>query len=162
MVYKFSIKPVSNTVLTRNDSIVLSLINEYSEMQAEDIAANLLSKTCFTGYPFLVESRVLQLSDELFTYNLIRGQVIATPHDDVSMRKFNQSATRAESHYSTRYGVVTGPIEMTAKVEVLKQLVLNNDGSLQKEFVLFEEYDVPVQLLVFGDLEDPRLKVFLF
>ena len=111
-------------------------------------------------WPFLVESRVLQVADEFFVYEKKREKgkesIIKTPHNEQTLAKFAQSAVQVEKIYSKRFGVIIGEVDMVAKVESLIGMQLLNDGSVVKEFKILSENDVPIQLLVFEDHHDPR------
>jgi 5'-3' exoribonuclease 1 len=148
------------------ESFILSLNDRFSSQIPETIAHDIIGKTCYIGYPFLIESRILSLSDELFVYKKVGSnrQVSKTPHNDRTMRRFSASVNYFDNHYSKRFGVMIGDVEMTAEVEVIDCLELKIDGSLQKKFVSsFDDCLLPIQLLVFGKYEDPRLKVsFLY
>lgn len=111
-------------------------------------------------WPFLIESHVLQVSDEFFVYERkrVKGKesIIKTPHTEQTLLKYTQSAERAENFYSKRFGVIIGVVDMVAKVESLIGMQLLNDGFVVKEFKILSENDTPIQLLVLEDHHDTR------
>ncbi|KAJ3251090.1 hypothetical protein HK103_002892 [Boothiomyces macroporosus] len=147
---------------SKNPSVVLSIKNQFDSISPEEVAKRLIGKIVFSGWPFLVESKVVSISDEFFVYELKRSgnqtQVIKIPHSDDTSKRFWVSSERAESYYSKRCGVVLGPIDICVKVETLQGMQLLNDGSIVKKFTPKFDYDVPLASLVLGNYEDPRFK----
>jgi 5'-3' exoribonuclease 1 len=150
---------------SKNPSVILTLQNMYNQNGPESIAELLFGNKVFTGWPFLIESRVTALYDELFKYTRVKSNgtyaIAKEPHDNESFVRFQQSLEKAEVFYSKRRGVVLGHIELVAEVQILKGLQLLNDGSLVKEFVKKGDFHIPVQTILTGDYEDPRFKVKL-
>lgn len=145
-------------------SHVVSIKNIYKDETPENTAMLLIGTTVFSSWPFLIESRVISLSDELFTYekSSSTGQtrIIKTPHSREDLNRFASSCEKSERHYSKRFAVTIGAIDMCARIELQIGMQYLNDGSLAKEFQRVSEYDTPVQLLVVGDRHlDSRFKV---
>ena len=132
-------------------------------MTGEEIANKLLQTGVFTNYPFLVESRVVSLSDELFKYTAkrIKGQlkIEKIPHNEEGIRWFENSCEKVEAFYSKKRGVGIGAVTMLAKVEQCVGMQLLNDGSFVKKYETLTSYDLPVQLLITGNYHDSRFQV---
>jgi 5'-3' exoribonuclease 1 len=148
---------------SKNPTVVISIQNIHEGKSPEDLASELIGKNVFTGWPFLIESKVMALSDELFVYTVSKAKngkpfVVKTPHDENSGKRHFLSAEKADLFYSKRCGVLIGEIEIVVKVQVLKGLQLLNDGSFVKEFAPKGEFDIPIQLVVTGSYEDPRFR----
>ncbi|KAJ2999618.1 hypothetical protein HDV02_002387 [Globomyces sp. JEL0801] len=138
---------------SKNPSIGFVIQNAFDNMIPEDIAACLIGR-----WPYLLESRVISLSDELFVYKSVKNKNIKVPHNEDTLAKFIDSSDRSEKYYNKRCGVMIGPIEMLAHVETLVGMKLLNDGSFVKEFVENNDYDLAIQTIVCADHEDPRYK----
>lgn len=107
--------------LCRNPSVVITIEDKYEGTSIEEWAKSAIGTIVYTGWPFLVESKVVSVSDALFKYELQvnrgRRDVVKTPHSDGALTKFQKTAERIESHYSKRFATLIGPVE--AVVEVL-------------------------------------------
>jgi 5'-3' exoribonuclease 1 len=136
--------------------------DQFKTFGAEDIARKLFSANVFTGYPYLLESRVISLSDDLFVYTSQKKkgkfEVEKKPHDSNTLSVFNASCQQAERYYSKRCGIEVGNIEMTARIEVVVGMQFLIDGSIVKRYQQVSDFEIPVQLIVFGSYHDPRYK----
>ena len=93
------------------------------------------------------------ISDELFNYTLENSRVVKTPHNERTEQKFFKVSESLEHHYSKRYGVLIGQVDIVFHCKVIKGMVIEDDSSLRKDFSS-EEVDVPLQVI----LEDPRFE----
>ncbi|KAJ3372350.1 hypothetical protein HDU91_003960 [Kappamyces sp. JEL0680] len=145
---------------SKNPSHVVSIQNIFEAETPESIAQTLIGNSVFTAWPFLIEARVQSVADEYFVYQKVNSngttRIKKTPHNDETASNFGRSAERSEKHYSRRFGVLIGTVDMVAKLETLVGMQLLNDGSIVKEFKVVSEFDTPVQLLVLGNHFDPR------
>jgi 5'-3' exoribonuclease 1 len=73
------------------------------------------------GWPYLQEAKVVSISDDLFTYNISRLDIVTKqPHGDSELRDFIKSSENAESHYNKRYGVLIGNPEFMCTLHPLR------------------------------------------
>lgn len=143
---------------------MLTLDNRYEGVSVDEWAKNAIGTVVYTGWPFLVESKVVSVSDPLFRYDLQvnrgRRDVVKTPHTDASRGKFERSAAKLEEHYDRRYAAVIGPVEVVVEVLPVKGMKRFSDGSLKKDFPPPKEsMDVALQTVVMSvQYADPRFK----
>jgi len=97
---------------------------EYEGKKTSEIAEALIGKRTFTGWPFLREGLVVGVTDELFRYSevIMNGhkKVVATPHSPMDVGNWKRKAERIEHHYSKRFGVVLGSVDVLIQVRPLK------------------------------------------
>ncbi|CAG8484022.1 3337_t:CDS:10 [Funneliformis caledonium] len=148
--------------LYRNETMVITLINQFADMSTDDLAREKLGKRIFVGWPFLQEGTLQAISDETFKYVWYtppNGQsyVDKYPHKQEDWRR---KADKCEQVYSKRYGTVTGTVDVIAHVSVLKGMKRLQSGALVKEYAnAGEEIDYAMQTTVDGvECEDPRYK----
>ena len=121
---------------SRNESMVIAL-SETERRTRVEFAKSLLNKRVHVGYPFLQEAKVVKVSDELFDYVLTEtspAQMKQIDHSERDIGQFHKKAEHIEKYYSKRLGMLTGEIESTVQVEMLKGLKKLDDGSTVKEF----------------------------
>ncbi|CAG8837664.1 26822_t:CDS:2, partial [Racocetra persica] len=150
---------------SRNETMVITLVNEFANMKIEDIAKKTVGKRLFVGWPFLQEAFVQAISDELFRYELanlnvqrqdVRNtqtiknpQIIKNPHRQDVLEHWRRKADKLEQNYSKRYGTITGTVEVIAHVLMLKGLRRLSNGALVKEYAnANEEMDYAIQTTV--------------
>jgi 5'-3' exoribonuclease 1 len=149
-------------LLDRNPTVVLTLENLFENVSIDAWAKEAIGAIVYTGWPFLVESKVISISDQLFRYEVQvsrgRRDVVKTPHSDASRGKFERSAAKIEEHYDRRYATVIGPVEVVVEVLPVKGMKRFSDGSLKKDFVPpRESIDVALQTVVTSvEYADPR------
>ena len=147
-----------------NESMIVSIGHAFDGRTPEQIALEKIGKSVYIGWPFLHEAQVTAMVDEYFKYEVKeaggRTDVVKTPLGHDGQDTFYKSSERIEGHYSKRYGVITGPIEIILHVRPLKGMGLREDGSLKKEFAPYNE-EMPVALQTVVDsveVEDARYK----
>ena len=117
------------------------------------------------GWPYLMEARIESLSDELFKYTLSTSnqqrQVIATPHDQRSLGLFTNSSEEIETHYSKRYGVLIGPVEVLVHAFSISGMKMLQDGSIIKDFSQSLNTYALQTIVIDPIYEDERFKVCL-
>jgi 5'-3' exoribonuclease 1 len=136
---------------SRNESMILTLLDPSQEKSKIIGAQSLLGKSIFIGYPFLQEAKVVKVSDELFDYSLdVAGHPSLSEHDSKEIETWKKKATRIENRYSKNLGIVIGDVESLVHVEMLKGLLKNDDGSTVKEYAVIEgqELDYATQTIV--------------
>ena len=145
---------------SRNESMVITLLDSASRSSVE-LAKARIGKRVYVGYPFLQEGLVLHVSDELFTYATCEGQeeIEAVPHSEPQITEWRRKANSIEGHYSKRLGIITGPVEATLHVHLLKGLRKTDEGATVKEFAELpgQEVEYAMQLIVDDVVNsDPR------
>ena len=140
-------------------------MNQFDGMAPEVIALMLFQSDVFSNYPFILEARIISLSDDVFVYtpkqNKGKVSVLKAPQTADGVRSFETASSKIEEYYSRKKGVVIGDIDMLAKVEQCVGMNLLNDGSFVRKYERLHEFELPVQLLVTGDYHDPRFAVCL-
>lgn len=136
---------------SRNESMVVTLSDPESRSSIE-LAKTKLGKRVHVGYPFLQESKVVRVSDELFDYvEADDGQhPISIPHNPAQISQWKSKADRIESYYSRRLGMIIGPVESMIHTQTLKGLIKTDSGATIKEFgdIPGIETDYALQLIV--------------
>jgi 5'-3' exoribonuclease 1 len=105
---------------SRNISMVITIENTFENIKTSELAGKMVGERTFLHWPFLQEGMVVALSDELFRYEKGPRGVIATPHEPNSLIDFRKKSHRIEDHYSKRFGVVTGQIDVLMHVRPLQ------------------------------------------
>lgn len=116
---------------SRNQSMIITLLESENSTKASNAVAK-LGQTVHVGYPYLQEGKVVRITDELFEYTLVNGQIAQKNNDDMSA--FEKTSRRIEEFYSKRLGVVIGGVESLVHVEMLKGLIKTQDGAYIKEY----------------------------
>jgi 5'-3' exonuclease len=123
---------------SKNDSMIITLQNEYDERKTEDIGREKIGKKIYFGWPYLREGKVLAVSDNLFRYEYVtigEGTKLAPiSHGPAQLAEFERNSTRIEENYSKRFGVVTGEVEVLLHIAPLKGLRRTNEGAMVKDF----------------------------
>ncbi|KAJ3094724.1 hypothetical protein HDU97_007642, partial [Phlyctochytrium planicorne] len=147
------------------ESVVISISNQHEGKSIDGLALNMIGKRVFVGWPFLQESIICSVIDELFAYsvseNAGRRDLVKTPNGHIAQDRFYNSSERIENLYSKRFGTLLGPIEVIVGVRLFRGMKLKEDGSMEKDFgeVSCNESDFALQTLVVGPhFEDPRYR----
>lgn len=123
---------------SKNESVVINVENTYEDTKVMDIAEAMVGKRTFISWPFLQEGLVVAVSDSLFRYEMgLTGKeqkVIQNAHSAEAQSKWRRNAGRIEHHYSKRFAVITGTVEVLLHVRPLKGLKRLIDGSFVKEY----------------------------
>ncbi|KAG9988400.1 hypothetical protein KCU72_g21488, partial [Aureobasidium melanogenum] len=141
---------------SRNESMVVTLMN-VEETSSIEHAKLKLGKAVHVGYPFLHEAKVVKVSDELFDYVLTNpnaevtpNNIEAIPHGAPEISNWKKKASRIESVYSKRLGVIISDVEAMVHVEMLVGLRKTDEGATVKEYAAVEglEADYAAQAIV--------------
>ncbi len=142
----------------RGESIVITIENTYEDAKPEDIAADMIGKRTFLNWPYLVEGLVVAVSNEHFRYEMqkvgngkgAQKRVVSLPNSPEQQSTFRRKASRIEHHYSKRYAIIIGGVELLLHVRPLKGLLRLQDSSFIKEYETSpdKELDLAVQLAV--------------
>ncbi|KAI0379836.1 exoribonuclease 1 [Hypomontagnella monticulosa] len=137
---------------SRNESMVVTLVDVELRSRVESAKVK-LGQRCHVGYPFLQEAKIIRVSDELFDYSLATdgsGQVIQTHHSPRDIEEWGKKASRIESFYSKRLGIIIGPVESMVHVEMLRGLIKTDEGATIKEYgpIPGMETDYAAQVIV--------------
>lgn len=123
---------------SKSESIIINIENTYEDTKTADIAEAMVGHRTFLTWPFLLEGLIVAVSDGFFRYEmgLIGGQkkIIQIPHSSEAQLSWRRRADRIEHHYSKRFAVITGRVEVMLHVRPLKGLKRLVDGSFVKEY----------------------------
>ncbi|EPQ31496.1 uncharacterized protein PFL1_00831 [Pseudozyma flocculosa PF-1] len=119
-------------------SVVITVENTYEDSKTQDVAEALVGQRVFVNWPFLTEALVVGVSDNLFRYEmgLVGGarKVVANPHKPEAISVFHRKAEKIEYHYSKRFGVLIGDVNVLVHVRPLKGLKRLDDGAFVKDY----------------------------
>lgn len=137
---------------SKNESMVVTMIDSAKRTKVEASKA-LIGRKVHIGFPFLSEARVVQVSDELFSYTLPEvgdGPALALPHGPQEVDMWRKKAERIERSYSKRLGMIIGQVESLVHVDMLKGLKKTDDGATVKEYAHIPgvESDYASQLVI--------------
>lgn len=121
---------------SRNESMVVEIL-ESDQRSKTEAAKALIGRKVFVGYPFLLEAKVVRVSDELFNYHLPEtgnGPTAAIPHGPPEINAWHRNAERIEGLYSKRLGIITGHVESLVHVDILKGLRKTDEGATIKYY----------------------------
>ena len=105
---------------SKNPSMIISVENSYEGIKGADIAAKMVGQRTFLYWPFLQEGLVVAVSDDLFKYEKRGDTVTQTPQDPFQLGNWKKKCDRIESHYSKRFGVIVGNIDLLLHVRPLR------------------------------------------
>lgn len=142
---------------SRNESVVVSIDDVYHGQSVEQIAAACLGKSVFAGWPFLIEAKVVAVSDSERKLTLGQsGAIIPATHSSERGEKWRKAAHKIEHVYSKRFGVILDGVEVVLHVQLLQGLRRTDDGALVKEWD-HEDLEQAVQTVVMDRVQqDPR------
>lgn len=107
---------------SKNPSMVITIIGKDELPKTSEIARNVLGQRTFHSWPYLQEGIVAAVSDDMFKYTLQQVgkslRVVHMPHQDAV--KWKRQADHVERHYSRRYGVIIGDVEVLLHIRPLK------------------------------------------
>ena len=139
--YRGHLEHASVTVFqqaSRNETMVITLQNEWEGKKTEDIAREKIGKKIFFGWPYLREGKVLAVSDNLFRYEYVSvgggSKLAPISHGPAQLAEFERNSNNIEEKYSRRYGVVTGEVEVLVHVAPLKGLRRTDEGAMVKDY----------------------------
>lgn len=121
---------------SRNESMVVEIL-ESGQRSKTEAAKALIGRKVFVGYPFLLEAKVVRVSDEMFNYQLPEsgnGPAVTIPHGPQEINAWHRKAERIEGLYSKRLGIVIGQVETLVHVEILKGLQKTDEGATIKYY----------------------------
>ncbi len=121
---------------SRNESMVVTMLASEKRSKVEAAQA-LLGLKVYVGFPFLIEAKVVRVSDELFNYLLPEtggGPVISLPHGPLEISSWHRKVERIEGVYSKRLGMLIGQVESLVHVDILKGLKKTDEGATIKEY----------------------------
>lgn len=132
---------------SRNETMVVSIENTFEGSPSEEVARALVNKRVYVGYPYLRESLVTAVSDELFRYEMDTHGVRPIPHRPDQVREWRKVADRIEYVYSKKQGCLLGKVDVLVHATPVKGLKLLEDGSRVKEYEERED-DFALQAIV--------------
>jgi 5'-3' exoribonuclease 1 len=109
---------------SKNPSMVITVENTYEGKKTESIAEELIGKKTFTGWPFLREGMVVGVSDDMFKFGQValggKKKVVSSPHSPMDVGNWKKKVDKIEHHYSKRFGVIIGQVDVLLHVRPLK------------------------------------------
>ncbi|KAG8853916.1 hypothetical protein FRB96_007925 [Tulasnella sp. 330] len=139
---------------SRNQTMVVNVHDAWNGKTASAVAKEVLGKRTFVNWPFLQEGKIAAVSDDLFRFD----DAHSTPHSPQELNNWKRKVDRIQDHYSKRFGVLTGEVELLLHVRPLKGLKRLESGDLIKEYEgADKEVEQAVQMAVMNVVsEDPR------
>lgn len=136
---------------SRSESMVLTIEDKYSDLTVEQYAKKYAGRLVYSKWPFLRESRVIEVIDKDFKYESVKvgtgKKVVGTPLTADEQKNFLQTRGSIKNEYIKKKGVVVGDIEALVYVKPVTGLIRNNNGAMVKTFS--KEVEVyPMQLIV--------------
>ncbi|KAK9474762.1 XRN 5'-3' exonuclease N-terminus-domain-containing protein [Dipodascopsis tothii] len=122
---------------SKRDAIVVTIANQYGDMDAMDAAVELIGKHTYVEWPYLREAMVVAVSDDTFRYEslLINGkyEIMPSAHSQKDADQVRRMGTRLASDYA-RLGVVIGEAKVLLHLRPLAGLMLTANGALVKRY----------------------------
>ncbi|KAG8878601.1 hypothetical protein FRB98_006038, partial [Tulasnella sp. 332] len=139
---------------SRNQTMVINVHDAWNGKTASAVAKEVVGKRTFVNWPFLQEGKIAAVSDDLFRFD----DAHSTPHSPQELNNWKRKVDRIQDHYSKRFGVLTGEVELLLHVRPLKGLKRLESGDLIKEYEgADKEVEQAVQMAVMNVVsEDPR------
>ncbi|OWZ62180.1 hypothetical protein AYX15_05666 [Cryptococcus neoformans] len=143
---------------SKNPSMVITIIGKDELPKTSEVARNVLGQRTFHSWPYLQEGIVAAVSDDMFKYTLQQVgkslRVVHMPHHDAV--KWRRQADHVERHYSRRYGVIIGGVEVLLHIRPLKGLKHLDNGALVKDYEapekeIVQAYQMAVSQVTFED-----------
>jgi 5'-3' exoribonuclease 1 len=133
---------------SRNESVIVSIEDPYQGQAVEQLAAACLGKHVFAGWPFLLEAKVVAVSDSERKLTLgSNGAIIPATHTPDRADRWRKATHKIEHVYSKRFGVILDGIDVVLHVQLLQGLNRTDDGALVKEWD-HEELEQAIQTVV--------------
>lgn len=104
---------------SKNETMCITIDNAYEEEKSEVLTRALVGKNVYINWPFLKESKVAAVSDELFRYEIDNGRIASVPHRPDSLLSWRKAAERLEYDYAKRSGVTIGRVDVMLHVHPL-------------------------------------------
>lgn len=151
---------------SKNESMVLHMKNIYTEnnISLDVLARTYVSKVVYTRWPYLMESKLISISDGTTIYesdDKVSGKnlkYVSRPADESEKKLFRSLAANMKGEYKSTKAVDVGSISIIVKVLPGADLVRDSRGAYKKSFQNEPKY-YPLQLMVESVAnEDERYK----
>lgn len=123
---------------SKNQSMVVTMRVKPDKDSTAEIAKKLLGQKTFHSWPYLNEGIIAAVSDDSCKYHLQASgrkmNIVAKHHDGFGAVKWRKEADKIEHHYSKRYGVITGGVDVVLHIRPLKGLKHLDTGAFVKEY----------------------------
>lgn len=142
---------------SRSESMVLNIHNSWDNYLTKQLGERFLGDIVYTRWPYLRESKLLEISDEDFKYEFLNGKKITTQLEPSEQKSVKQTLTDLSFHYMKTKAVCIKP-KALIKVQHVTGLIRDAHGGMEKAFSnVVETY--PIDLMVESVVnEDPRYK----
>ena len=107
---------------SRNQSMVVTIDPKQERRKAADIAASLIGQRTYHSWPYLQEGLIAAVSDDLNKYELqpSSSKILEKTHSANQAIAWKKASDNIEDHYSKRYGVIMGAVEVVLHVRPLR------------------------------------------
>lgn len=129
---------------SRNESIVLTLKNQFEDLESSTVSKRLLNRPVYIGWPYLREAKVVSISDEMCSYEMKKSALSTIPHQNID--QWHREASDFKRQYS-RKGVKIGNTSILVHLAPLKGLKRTASGALVKDYS-DEKITFPLQTVV--------------
>ncbi|KAI9319772.1 XRN 5'-3' exonuclease N-terminus-domain-containing protein [Dichotomocladium elegans] len=138
---------------SKNETMVVKLVNQFEGRSAEEIAKELLHKRVYVHYPYLQEAVVIGVSDLRANYYIKqvakKKQIREHLLDEDEQENWRRRIGRVEYMSSKRFGLEVGKTEIGVHVCTLRGLKKTDTGAYVKEYVNPAQEDLmPLQAIV--------------
>lgn len=116
---------------SRNESIVLTLKNQFEDLESSTVSRRLLNRPVYIGWPYLREAKVVAISDELCRYEMNKNAMSTIPHQNAD--QWMREASGFKRQYA-RQGVKIGTVPILVHVAPLKGMKRTASGALVKDY----------------------------
>lgn len=123
---------------SKNQSMVITITGKHDKSNTAEVAKRLLGQRIYHSWPYLQEGIVSAVSDDMFKYELQRAgpktKIVSVGHDAMGTIRWKKEADRIEHHYSKRFAVIIGNVDVVIHVRPLKGLKRLDTGALVKDY----------------------------
>lgn len=136
---------------SRSESMILSLKNLWEDLTVDQFSHKFMNKVVYSRWPFLRESRVVNVFDSEFKFESVRigtsRKTVSTPVTAEELKDFKSEVGKIKQLYEKTKGIKLGKIEALAHVQPVTGLIRNAKGAYVKTFSKKVEI-YPIQLIV--------------
>lgn len=136
---------------SRSESMILSLKNIWEDLTVDQFSHKFINKVVYSRWPFLRESRVVNVFDSEFKFESVRignsKKVVSTPITSEELKDFKSEVSKIKQLYEKTKGIKLGKIDGLVHVQPVTGLIRNAKGAYVKTFSKKVEI-YPIQLIV--------------
>ena len=136
---------------SRSQSIVLDLHDSWQDYSTKQFAENFLNKIVYSRWPYLRESKLVEVCDGEYSYEISKGsgkrEVRITALEPSEIGDYKREVSRFRMDYLKTKAVKLNEITGLAQVQPVNGMIRNAQGAYVKTFSR-EKITFPIQLLV--------------